>query len=47
MFGFSLVGTTFVKRLSSLVLRRGFAWCVVLLGLGLVGRNLLLLVRSS
>ena len=39
-------GTVLAKKLSAVVLRRGFAWCVVLLGFGLVARNLLLLVSS-
>jgi uncharacterized protein len=37
-------GVTLAAKLPAFVLRRGFAWCVVLLGVGLVGRNLLLLV---
>ena len=37
-------GAALAKRLSPAVLRRGFAWCVVLLGVALVTRNLLVLV---
>ena len=36
-------GTALVKRLSSTFLQRSFAWCVVLLGIALVGRNLMIL----
>jgi uncharacterized membrane protein YfcA len=39
-------GSALAKQLSAAVLRRGFAWCVVLLGLVLVARNLLLLTGS-
>ena len=39
-------GSALAKQLSAAVLRRGFAWCVVALGFGLVARNLLLLVGS-
>ena len=37
-------GATVVKQLSAAVLRRGFAWCVVLLGFILVARNLATLI---
>ena len=39
------VGSALAKHLSSTVLRRGFAWCVVLLGFVLVARNLMVLLR--
>ena len=39
-------GAALAKQLSGAVLRRGFAWCVVLLGFLLVARNLLLLTGS-
>ncbi|MGP8199613.1 MAG: sulfite exporter TauE/SafE family protein [Limisphaerales bacterium] len=35
-----IIGAVLAKKLSAGVLRRGFAWCVVLLGFGLVARNL-------
>ena len=38
-------GLALVKLLSAAVLRRGFAWCVVLLGVALVTRNIVVLVR--
>ncbi len=38
-----VAGAALTKKLSAAVLRRGFAWCVVLLGVTLVVRNLLLL----
>jgi uncharacterized membrane protein YfcA len=41
-----VAGTTLAKKLSAAVLLRGFAWFVVLLGFGLVGRNILLLFGS-
>lgn len=34
-----VAGTALAKRLSAAVLRRGFAWCVVLLGVALVVWN--------
>jgi uncharacterized protein len=40
-------GTALAKQLSAAVLRRGFAWCVVLLGVALVARNLMLLIQGS
>jgi len=40
-------GTLLAKRLAASVLRRGFAWCVLLLGFALVTRNLLLLAGSG
>jgi uncharacterized membrane protein YfcA len=40
-------GAVFAKKLSAAVLRRGFAWCVVLLGFVLVARNLMLLVHRN
>lgn len=39
-------GATLAKKMSSTTLRRGFAWCVVMLGGVLVARNLWLLVGS-
>ncbi len=36
------VGTALANRLPAMLLRRGFAWCVVLLGVALIGRNLLM-----
>jgi hypothetical protein len=38
-------GSALAKHLSPAVLRRGFAWCVVLLGFALVARNLVVLMR--
>ena len=38
------VGAALAKQLSAAVLRRGFAWCVVLLGFVLVARNLVALI---
>lgn len=40
-------GTVLAKRLSAAVLRSGFAWCVVLLGIMLVARNLMLLIHRN
>jgi uncharacterized protein len=37
-------GSALAKQLSAAVLRWGFAWCVVLLGITLVARNLMLLI---
>lgn len=37
-------GAALAKQLSAAVLRRGFAWCVVLLGFVLVARNLVALI---
>ena len=37
-------GAALAKQLSAAVLRRGFAWCVVLLGFVLVARNLVTLI---
>ena len=34
-----VAGASLAKKLSAAVLRRGFAWCVVLLGVALVARN--------
>lgn len=39
-------GTALTGRLSASTLRRGFAWCVLLLGVGLVGWNGLALVGA-
>jgi len=39
-------GTVLTERLSVSTLRRGFAWCVLLLGVGLVGRNGLALIGA-
>lgn len=39
-------GTALAGRLSAATLRRGFAWCVLLLGVALVGWNGLALVRG-
>ena len=39
-------GTALAGRLSTSTLRRGFAWCVLLLGTALIGQNLLLLIRT-
>ena len=41
MFG----GTALAGWLSAVTLRLGFAWCVMLLGIALVGRNLVLLLH--
>jgi len=40
-------GSSLAKLLSAAVLRRGFAWCVVLLGIALVARNLLVLIHTN
>ncbi len=40
-------GTALAARLSPVTLRRGFAWCVLLLGLVVVARNLLLLAHPA
>lgn len=40
-------GTALAKRLSAAVLRSGFAWCVGLLGVALVVRNLMILIFES
>jgi uncharacterized membrane protein YfcA len=40
-------GSALAKLLSAAVLRRGFAWCVVLLGVALVARNLLVLIHTN
>jgi uncharacterized membrane protein YfcA len=42
-----LAGTALAGKLSAAVLRRGFAWCVLLLGGILVARNLAILVRAN
>jgi uncharacterized membrane protein YfcA len=42
-----VAGAVFAKNLSAAVLRRGFAWCVLLLGVVLAGWNLALLIRSK
>jgi uncharacterized membrane protein YfcA len=39
-----VAGSALAKLLSAAVMRRGFAWCVVLLGVALVARNLMVLV---
>jgi uncharacterized protein len=39
-------GTVLAKRLSAAALRRGFAWCVVLLGLALVAWNGMALIEA-
>jgi uncharacterized membrane protein YfcA len=40
-------GTALAKRLSAAVLRSGFAWCVLLLGITLVARNLMILIHTN
>lgn len=40
------IGAALANKLPAAVLRRGFAWCVVLLGFGLIARNLAELIRS-
>jgi hypothetical protein len=40
-------GAALAKQLSAAVLRRGFAWCVALLGFVLVARNLVALICSE
>ncbi len=40
------VGVALTKQLSGTVLRRGFAWCVMLLGFVLVAQNLVILAFS-
>ncbi len=42
-----LAAASLATKLSASILRRGFAWCVVLLGVALVARNLVILVRSD
>lgn len=34
-----IAGTALANRLPAMLLRRGFAWCVLLLGIALIGRN--------
>ena len=41
-----LAGTALASRMPSMLLRRGFVWCVVLLGIALIGRNLMALVGA-
>ena len=41
-----VAGTALANRLPAMLLRRGFAWCVVLLGIALIGRNLMALVGA-
>jgi uncharacterized membrane protein YfcA len=41
-----IAGAMLTRRLSAAVLRRGFAWCVVLLGVALVAKNFMLLAGS-
>lgn len=40
-------GTRLARWLAASTLRRGFAWCVVLLGIALVTRNLMILMRPK
>jgi len=40
-------GTRLARWLTASTLRRGFAWCVVLLGIALVIRNLMILMRPN
>jgi uncharacterized protein len=40
-------GSALAKLLSAAVLRRGFAWCVLLLGIMLVLRNMMLLIHRN
>jgi len=40
-------GTVLANRLLAMLLRRGFAWCVVLLGVALVGGNLIRVVHAN
>jgi hypothetical protein len=42
-----IAGARLTRRLSAAVLRRGFAWCVVLLGMALVAKNVMLLAGSQ
>ncbi|MGO8838473.1 MAG: sulfite exporter TauE/SafE family protein [Limisphaerales bacterium] len=40
-------GTRMARWLAASTLKRGFAWCVVLLGIALVARNLMILMRPN
>jgi uncharacterized protein len=40
-------GTALAKWLSAAVLRTGFAWCVLLLGIVLVAQNLMILIHTN
>jgi uncharacterized protein len=42
-----IAGSALAKLLSAAVLRRGFAWCVVLLGIALVAQNLMILIHTQ
>jgi len=42
-----LAGSAVTKYLSAAVLRRGFAGCVLLLGISVVARNLVILIHTT
>lgn len=42
-----VAGTALAHRLPAMLLRRGFAWCVVLLGIVLIGQNLMVLAGAN